>query len=230
MWGTEPTLDHMTRALAMEVSKPTPDLSIVQELIDAGATLRGECPAHDNRELIIMAAEGKSPEHTSIVKLLLDKDPQLISVRDKVVQDHTPLICAIGMGLLETALFIIDRDTNINARDRKGQTAIMHAAKGEAPQIMQALINKKANLNAQDKDGCTALHFAADFRDAVLIEMLLTAGAYLGVVNTRGQQARDVTDCRETLQTFDKVQFIRNATILQKSFRAKPITLRPCSK
>lgn len=52
---------------------------------------------------------------------------------------------------------LLAQNADVNARDAKGQTALMHAAANSTPAVVQALLQAKAEINAQDATGETAL-------------------------------------------------------------------------
>ena len=57
----------------------------------------------------------------------------------------------------------------VNAKDRRGRTALMYASFEGRSNIAALLIEKGANVNARDKDGATPLMYASD---TVWVEVL----------------------------------------------------------
>jgi len=73
------------------------------------------------------------------------------------------------------------RPLNINARDKKGRTPLMRAAKRVEPAVVKALLAAGADVTAVDSQGLTALHFVgradvdqSDFEQ--VYQLLISAG------------------------------------------------------
>ena len=70
--------------------------------------------------------------------------------------------------------------TDVNAKDKKGQTALHIAATGGHSQFVQTLLNNHAEIEAEDNGdngGQTALHRAAAFGKWAVLRILLENGA-----------------------------------------------------
>ncbi|MBQ9565109.1 MAG: ankyrin repeat domain-containing protein [Synergistaceae bacterium] len=71
-----------------------------------------------------------------------------------------------------------DNKSDINARDKDGATPLMLAARDNAPDVVEALLERGAYINAKDNEGRTALMYAAAYnRDYKVLKVLLEAGA-----------------------------------------------------
>ncbi len=104
------------------------------------------------------------------------------------IDENTALIKALRAGLEMTQAIIID--TNIQARDSRGRTALHIAVMNRAdPAIITFLISKKADVNARDKNGDTALHIAVRNNDRASGEILLAYGADVFTPNVSGESA-----------------------------------------
>ena len=84
----------------------------------------------------------------------------------------------------------IDNCSQVNAKGRKGETALAIAAAAGRDDVVKVLIDRGADVNSQDLLGNTALHHTCDalFSDSEnlkCLELLLTHGA-----DTNPQQAR----------------------------------------
>ena len=69
---------------------------------------------------------------------------------------------------------------NVNARDRRGMTALHLATEAGTSEVVGLLLAHGADVNAKDQDGTTALHLAVLyelFNDLEIIDLLLTHGA-----------------------------------------------------
>jgi ankyrin repeat protein len=112
------------------------------------------------------------------------------------------MACAVSAGELEDALInsarlgrvdevktLLDKGANINARDSKGQTALIWGIQNI--DIVRLLIEKGANVNAYDKDGRTALIQAVFSYSGSLsiLRLLIEKGADMNVRDEYGNTA-----------------------------------------
>jgi ankyrin repeat protein len=79
--------------------------------------------------------------------------------------------------------------TNVKARDKKGETALMHAAENGDLAAVKSLIAAGADVNAKSKGGGTALMFAAYAGHADIVKALLQAGADVKAEDKHGMRA-----------------------------------------
>ena len=61
----------------------------------------------------------------------------------------------------------------MNARDKDGNTALIHAAMYDTPENLKVLLDAGADVNARRKDGSTALTHAAGFGTPENLKVLL---------------------------------------------------------
>jgi hypothetical protein len=76
--------------------------------------------------------------------------------------DETPLMHAADRGNTEGVQHLLASALDINARDQKGETALIHAClRGNAdPQLIRSLLLAGADVNAKDRNGRTPLMLA----------------------------------------------------------------------
>ncbi len=89
-------------------------------------------------------------------------------------------------GLYEQVKELLDMGADPNARNGKGQTALMIAASLERSLCLQVLI-EKADLDAKDPLGKTAVMMAAVAGSDASLRALVKAGANVNVTTPRGQ-------------------------------------------
>ena len=102
-------------------------------------------------------------------------------------------VIAGDLGGMEAAL---KAGVDVNARDRQGWTALMHAAnKGYTPMVV-ALLGAKADVNARTGDGATALFIAALRGKSKIVELLMKGGAEIRIKGPKGKTAVDAARAR----------------------------------
>jgi uncharacterized protein len=91
---------------------------------------------------------------------------------------------AIKRGDIQGGRVLLDRGTDINARDRHGQTALMLAAHAGHCQVVEMLIAHRPDLNTTAKYGLSALMLALVAGHAEVARLLADAGADLSLRGT----------------------------------------------
>lgn len=88
---------------------------------------------------------------------------------------------------------LLARGAKINARDINGVTPLhLHAAQGRCFGAA-CLLHQGADPNLQTKDTLSSpLHFAAAHQQANVARLLLAYGAKTGLLNSKGQRAKDL--------------------------------------
>lgn len=86
---------------------------------------------------------------------------------------ETPLMIAASDSLDKNVQLLIDAGADVNAKDARGSTPLMHAFQSFKPNlaIARALIGAGANAGTRDPLGLTAKDYAATFEDPVLLEV-----------------------------------------------------------
>ena len=91
---------------------------------------------------------------------------------------------AIKRGDVQRVRELLDCGTDVNARNRHGQTALMLAAHAGHHQLVEALIAHRADLNITAKYGLSALMLALVAGHARVALLLAGAGADLSLRGT----------------------------------------------
>ena len=81
---------------------------------------------------------------------------------------------------------------NVDARDSRGRTALMHAVDQGYPLLVQQLVAARADVNVRAPDGATALFMAAAHGHTEIIELLMKAGAAVSVRGPEGETPAEV--------------------------------------
>ena len=87
------------------------------------------------------------------------------------------------------ARLLIDKGTDVNARDNYGTTALLRASTSLSPLFLKVLISRGADIEAKDREGFTSLMRAASLGRTTLVQILLSKGADVHAVNNKGRTA-----------------------------------------
>ena len=85
---------------------------------------------------------------------------------------------------------------DVDARDGRSWTALMHAVDKGYPLLVELLLAAGADVDVRAPDGATALFMAAVHGHTGIIELLMAAGADLSVRGPQGKTAVDVARAR----------------------------------
>ena len=99
---------------------------------------------------------------------------------------------AVLAGDIDGLKAALETGVEVNARDGRGWTALMHAANKGYKLMVGPLLNAKADLDVQAADGATALFMAAVQGHSEIIELLVKAGADMFMRGPKGKTAVDV--------------------------------------
>lgn len=125
-------------------------------------------------------------------------------LNERDVHGQTLLTRAVKLNLFKLVSFLIERGADVDAEDFQNKTPLFHAIKLGLPDICQILISKGADVNKRIVDGkfrdeeqpieTTYLHYACclfhhDDLDIyyIIADMLLSAGADVNAVNSKGE-------------------------------------------
>ena len=134
-----------------------------------------------------------SPEKLALIKLLLEKSPSGLELRDK--NGETALMKAQHGTVFE---LLVKAGANPNAQDNKGETLLMKIAhnpwyryRNQTIAITKALIKAKGNINLQNKEGETALSLLirrpGRKNTMEMVNLLVESKANLDIQNSKGE-------------------------------------------
>jgi len=150
------------------------NLKLIDLLLAHGARIND--PARNGETALHHAA---TQGHLAAARLLLSKgaDPNQYTFRNENGFVFTPFLGAFFRGDTNMASLLLEHGADIETRNNRGNTALMHAAMFETPQGLQWLIAKGANVNARGHHGHSALIYAAYNGRVENVRELLRAGA-----------------------------------------------------
>ncbi|MFB0565376.1 MAG: ankyrin repeat domain-containing protein [Candidatus Aminicenantaceae bacterium] len=93
------------------------------------------------------------------IKALLEKDPNLVSVKDG--EGETPLFRAAESGHLDVVQYLVAKGAQVNAKNNVDQTALFYSAYYGQADILDWLLSKGAEFKGIDMYGRSPLHYAA---------------------------------------------------------------------
>ena len=79
---------------------------------------------------------------------------------------------AASEGALETIQFLVERDADVNRKNRLGRTALICAAMNDHLEVVQYLVDNNADIMAQDDETNTALDWAKHNNNVAAITFL----------------------------------------------------------
>jgi ankyrin repeat protein len=120
-----------------------------------------------NTPLILAAPRG-----LQVLRNLLDRGANANATNNNL---ETALIHSYSR---ESVLVLLDHRAEPDAKDKRGMTALMHAAWWRNLEKVRVLLEKGADVNARTPEGETALSIAKDYSDGrTIVEVLLKFGA-----------------------------------------------------
>ena len=99
---------------------------------------------------------------------------------------------AIKEGDIQAVMQHLAADTDVNAKDERGETAMFSAVIGGYNEIIKILINKGADVGVKNKAGFTPLHEGAYSGRKEIVELLITSGADVNAMKIDGMTPLDM--------------------------------------
>jgi len=109
------------------------------------------------------------------VKILLNKDPSLINIKD--ASGNTPLHHAAIIGSTAMAEAFLSKKADVNAVNAQGNAPLHEATRSGKEDVAALLIKKGADIRKKNAALKTPLHLAAQFDRMSIGELLIAAGA-----------------------------------------------------
>ena len=120
--------------------------------------------------------------------------PQAANVPPPVSPDA--LHNAAQVGDIEVLKAAISAGVDVNARDSRGWTALMHTVNKGYPLLVSLLLEAQADVNIRAPDGATALFMAAAHGHTEIIELLMKAGADVSIQGPKSKTPIEVARAR----------------------------------
>lgn len=125
---------------------------------------------------------------TEMIKILLEKDPQ-INERDNYHQ-QTPLSWAAERGHLQSVRLLLDHGADQKLADKNGRQPLSWAAQNGHEQVVSCLLGElEEDIDLQDNTGKTPLCYAALGGRGEVVGVLLSKGADHSVKDQDGRDA-----------------------------------------
>ncbi|XP_052655912.1 ankyrin repeat domain-containing protein 22 isoform X1 [Harpia harpyja] len=170
------------------------------------------------------------------VQLLLERNSNYLNIQDSFGGD-TPLICACKQGNNRIVSYLLNRNADVNLRNKKDRTCLHYAVRKrftfldyvliiilmpvmllgyllmvsktkQNENLIKMLLRAGADVNATDFSGSTALHYACKMKNQAVIPLLLEAHADTSVKNQDGETPLDIAR---------RLQFHNIESMLKKS-------------
>ena len=130
---------------------------------------------------IHFACMKESENNIKIVKLLLEKKPELINMNGS--GKKSPLHFAVINNCPKIVELLIQKGAKINQTDKYSRTALLLSCKYGYSKITKYLIECKANINKCDNSQNSPLHYACAFGNLDCVKILLDNGADINFLN-----------------------------------------------
>lgn len=174
-------------------------------------------------------------EQSAMFDAVIENNPKMIAclslnggIIDAVnFNGETPLMISAHKAKRQEAMLqLIYLGANVNAKDKFGRNAFMHAILCENNPMMDILLKNGTNMEAKDDDGLTALMYCAKTGNREGLRVLIARGANIFTKDNKGKTALDYARkygfktcaeilakaeriCRSDLTTLEKRELLR---------------------
>lgn len=140
-----------------------------------------------NTELFSAAANGRHKEVVRLINTGVDAHLyQGLKVKPYEKEHNTPLHLAALNGYLEIVKYLIKKEADIDAKNRKNQTPLHLAVHNAHKHIIEYLVESGADINAPEDEGDTPLAWAAYKGQTEVVSLLIKLGANIHEQNKTG--------------------------------------------
>ena len=128
--------------------------NIAEKLLSAGC------------ELNATNGEGQTPLHVAVGRWKCSFSPDPVTMNKTNSKIRIPIKWIMKDSGGEPAIWLLNHQAEVNAKDTNGQTALHLIVKTANTNAIQILLNHKAEINAKDKNGKTPLALMEDYKIA----------------------------------------------------------------
>lgn len=128
-----------------------------------------------------------------------------------ISKNKTILHCAVAHDMLDIVKLIIDRNANINAKNKEGKTPLLYALDHRNKEIVKLLISHGANVTDKIKYlNISPLHIAASWGDIEITKLLISNGAIIDINALSKHPWRTPLDCARENGGQEMIQFLNS--------------------
>lgn len=203
-------------------------VSLVRTLLDRGADIDARCPCsyyHPGSTPLMLALEQNNDDRTGVINALLARQFDVDRTND---EGQTAFMVATRGGYATregdaiTARALLEKGTDLNARDKRGRTSLMYAVRSSTlSDVVRALLERGQDMNAKDNDGWTALLWAANEGQDNNVRLLLDHGAEVNARSAKGQMTALMLAARNLHPRVVQALLERGARIDEKDVEGK---------
>ena len=184
-------------------------------LRDAGLPLTRELTPEALRTMRTIAARRSQPAETAVSDRAASEPATSAASQPSFPRDALHRI--VQAGDIDGLNAALQAGADVNARDRNGWTALMHAANKGYTLMVPSLLDAKANVDSRAADGATALFMAVLQGHGEIVTMLVRAGADISIRGPRGRTPLDIAQ----LQNLERItKFLKRADADRAAYSA----------
>ncbi len=120
------------------------------------------------------------------VKSMIEGNKDLLE--SKIDNYFSPLNFASIEGKTDIVEYLVEKDADINTKDREGSIPLQNAAVKGYLDIAKILVEKGSDVNYKDNNDVTPLHFACMSGNFKLVKFLIDKGADINAVSKAGRK------------------------------------------